>query len=180
MRRMMLYLFHFCSVTPESPRAQCCCQILVSTEARAQNRLPPGSPPLTRSPLLLLPSVSLRLTITLLNLRKQCNPGFLFFFPATQHSTVCLNVFLPSIAREQEKLFLWSVLGHIKAPACQRLQLQHGSNVFSAFSQQRPAAHPKDHRRPRTDFINSKEPEGKTDKHSPSLFTFQEFDTNWT
>lgn len=41
-------------------------------------RLPPGSPPLTRPPLLLLPSVTLRLTITLLNLRKQRNPGIFF------------------------------------------------------------------------------------------------------
>lgn len=115
MSLMMLYLFHVCSVTPESPRGQCCCQILVSTEARAQPASRPG--PFHRSLSAAFTPISYSLTSGhhfCSTWRKSAIQDFwldffvfLFcFFWALQHSAVCFNVFLPSeLWESKEKPF---------------------------------------------------------------------------
>lgn len=153
-------LIPFFLMTPQSPQRQCFCQILVSTEAQAQSASHPHPlNSLSLSPLLQLPSVILQLTITLCSAWETAKSGILS--SNTTFYRWVFNVFLTFlIARELEKVVLWGFLGRSKA-TCP--QLQYGSDVFSAFAQQRPAAHQEDNSRLVTDFFNSKEPEGKSD-----------------
>lgn len=109
----------------------------------------------------------------LLNLTKECHPGFLIFF--FEHYNILrfalMFFFLLNCERTRKNLFRKCLGPH--QSYCMPTAAARGSDVFPTFSQQRPATHPKDNHRLLTDFINSQEPEGKTDRACPSLFTLR-------
>lgn len=118
-------------------------------------RLPPGSlPPLTLRCVHSHQLLSYVWPSLLLNLTKECHPGFLilifYFFWALRHSAVCFNVFLPSeLWENKEKAFFGSVLGHIKATACPPQRLG------SAGAMSSPLSHSKDQPRIRKTTTDS-------------------------
>lgn len=130
------------------------------------------SPPTTQVPstarslLLPLPSVALRLAITLHNLRKEWHPGFWGVFFPEQYNILWFAVmffFLLNCERTRKNL---SEVSWATSKLLHTRRSSYVNDVFPTFSQQRPAAHPKDNRRLLTDYINSPEPEGKTDRAS--------------
>lgn len=176
----MLYLFHVCSVTPESPRGQCCCQILVSTEARAQPASRPG--PFHCSLSAAFTPISYSLTSGhhfCSTWRKSAIQDFWFFFLIFffEHYNILrfalMFFFLLNCERTRKNLFRKCLGPHQSYCMPTSAARERGSDVFPTFSQQRPATHPKDNHRLLTDFINSQEPEGKTDRARPSLFTLR-------
>lgn len=143
-------------------------------------RLPPGSLPLLT--LRCFHSHQLLSYVwpsLLLNLTKECHPGFFDFFDFFffVHYNILrfalMFFFLLNCERTRKNLFRKCLGPHQSYCMPTSAARERGSDVFPTFSQQRPATHPKDNHRLLTDFINSQEPEGKTDRARPCLFTLR-------
>lgn len=175
---MMLYLFHFCWVTLESPREQCCRQILVSTDTQVQPAYsPPRSPSLP--PQLALSGASTLISLSVfhhhmkISLFLNSGKTIIQTIRGIQFAEIPF-IFRLWIPRKRKKRTFLEVFCYIKA-ACQQQQQRCGSDVISTFSQQRSATHPKDNRWLLADFISRQrqEPEGKTNKSLQSLFALR-------